>query len=285
MKKISMAFVLLLLVFALISALVALVWDDGGIFSGQKIGLVYIEGPIFTSEAIVKELKEYEDDESIRAIILRINSPGGAVAPSQEIFSAVRRIAEDKPVVTSMATLAASGGYYIAAPSTSIVANPGTLTGSIGVIIEIPNVEGLMDKVGLKSEVIKSGEFKDMGSGARGMTQKDRDLFQSVIDDVYEQFVLDVAESRAIPVDRVRELADGRIYTGSQALELGLVDDLGGLEVAVEVAAELAEIDGEPELVTKKRDNGILLELLKGQFSGNISEIFPHIRLKYMMNP
>ena len=282
MKKVLKAFGLLLLVFVLISALVALIWGDDGFMSGDMVGVVYIEGPIIDPEDIVNELKEYEKDDSIRAVVLRINSPGGAVAPSQEIFAAVQRVAEAKPIVASMGTLGASGGYYVAAPCTRIVANPGTLTGSIGVIIEIPNIEGLLDKVGLRTEVVKSGEFKDMGSGTRGMSARDREIFQAVIDDVYEQFVQDVAESRAMPVEEVMELADGRIYTGRQAFELGLVDELGGMERAVEVVAELAEIEGEPKLVTWKEDKGIL-GLLENRISGNISDIFPHLRLKYLM--
>ena len=284
MKRTLKVLALLLFVFVLISALVAILLDCDLMRSGEQVGVVYIEGPIFSSEDIIDELKDFEDDDAIKGLILRIDSPGGAVAPSQEIFAVVSRIAEEKPVVASMGTMAASGGYYIAAPCTRIVANPGTVTGSIGVIIEIPNVEGLLDKIGLKSEVIKSGEFKDMGSSIKGMSDRDRKLFQSLIDDVYEQFVQDVSESRAIPVDKVKELADGRIYTGRQAHELGLVDELGGMERAIEVVAELAEIEGEPELVTFKKDKG-LLDLIRGSVSENISEIFPHIRLKYIMNP
>ncbi len=283
MKKLLIGFCILFVFIVLVSASVALLWDNGMSF-GQKVAVVYIEGPIIGSENIIKELKGYEDDSSIKALVLRINSPGGAVAPSQEIFSVVRRIAEKKKVVTSMGTLAASGGYYIAAPSTLIVANPGTLTGSIGVIMEIPNVETLMDKVGIRTEVIKSGELKDMGSAFREMSERDRKILQGIIDEVYEQFIIDVAESRGMSLEEVRELADGRILTGSQALRTGLVDEMGGLDDAIRRAAELAGIDGEPDIVTREDKRG-LLELLKGEISGNLSTIFPHITIKYMISP
>ena len=283
MKKLLIGFSILFVLIVIVSAAVALLWDNG-ISIGEKVAIVYIVGPIITSEDIIDELKEYEDDASVKAIVLRINSPGGGVAPSQEIFRVVRRIAEQKHVVTSMASLAASGGYYIAAPSTSILANPGTLTGSIGVIMEIPNVESLMDKVGISTEVIKSGEMKDMGSAFRKMSEKDRKVLQEIINEVYEQFVIDVAESRGMTVDEVREIADGRILTGSQALKAGLVDEMGGLDDAIDLAASLAGIDGEPNIVTKKEDKG-LLSLLKGTISGNISTIFPHIKIQYMISP
>ncbi len=282
MKKFLIGFSILFVLIILVSAAVALLWDNG-ITLGQKIAVVYIEGPIITSEGIIEELKEYEDDDSVKALVLRVNSPGGGVAPSQEIFRVVRRIAEQKYVVTSMGSLAASGGYYISAPSTSILANPGTLTGSIGVIMEIPNVESLMDKVGISTEVIKSGEMKDMGSAFRKMSEKDRRVLQEIIDEVYEQFVIDVAQSRGMTVDAVRKLADGRILTGSQALRAGLVDEMGGLDDAIDLAASLAGIEGEPDVVTKKEDRG-LLELIKGGISGKISTIFPHIKIQYMMS-
>ncbi|KKL80338.1 hypothetical protein LCGC14_2005750 [marine sediment metagenome] len=284
MKKLLIVFGVLFVLIVLISAAAALLWDSGGFSLSDKVAIVYIEGPIILSEDIIDELKEYEDDDSIKAVVLRINSPGGGVAPSQEIFRVVKRISEQKHVVTSMGSLAASGGYYIAAPSSIIVANPGTLTGSIGVIMEIPNIESLMDKVGIKTQVIKSGEFKDMGSAFREMSEKDRSVLQAIIDDVYEQFVRDVAESRDMPVAEVRELADGRILTGSQALVAGLVDEMGGLDDAIDIAAELAGIEGEPKVVTKKEKKG-LLDLLKGELSGNFSTIFPHIKIKYMMSP
>ncbi len=284
MKKLLIIFGVLFVLIVLISAAAALLWDSGGFSLGDKVALVYIEGPILSSEDIIDELKEYEDDDSVKAVVLRINSPGGGVAPSQEIFRVVKRISEQKHVVTSMGSLAASGGYYIAAPSSSIVANPGTLTGSIGVIMEIPNIESLMDKVGIKTQVIKSGELKDMGSVFREMSEKDRTVLQAIIDDVYEQFVRDVAESRDMPVAEVRELADGRILTGSQALVAGLVDEIGGLDDAIDLAAELAGIEGEPEVVTIEEEKG-LLDLLKGELSGNLSTIFPHIKIKYMMSP
>jgi protease-4 len=284
MKKLFIAFVILFMFILAVSALVALLWSGSGLALGKKIAIVYIEGPIFSSEDIVDELKDYEDDDSIKAVILRVNSPGGGVAPSQEIYEEVKRVAEKKHVVTSMGALAASGGYYVSSPSSKIVANPGTLTGSIGVIMEIPNVEGLMDKVGIKTEVIKSGEFKDLGSAFREMSKKDREVLQSLITDVYDQFIIDVSKSRDIPEEELRKFADGRIFSGRQALDLGLVDELGGLERTIELAAELAGIEGEPDIVTKEEEKS-WLDMLESRIGKNIPEIFPHIRIKYMMIP
>jgi protease-4 len=284
MKKIFIGFAALLVLIILLSAGVALLWDRGGLSIGEKIAVVYIEGPIISSKRVIEELKDYEEDDSVKALVLRVNSPGGGVAPSQEIFRVVKRISEQKHVVTSMGALAASGGYYISAPSSVIVANPGTLTGSIGVIMEIPNIENLMDKIGIKTQVIKSGELKDMGSSFRKMSKKDREVLQGIIDDVYEQFITDVAEMRSMDLEDVRVLADGRILTGSQALKAGLVDKMGGLDDAIDVAAELAGIEGEPNVVTKKDDKNII-DLLTGELAGKISTIFPHIKINYMISP
>lgn len=283
MKKLCIVFLGLFVLIVLVSALVALLGREG-ISLGERVAVVSIEGPIIDSREAVDELKDYVKDSSIKAIVLRVDSPGGGVAASQEIYTEVKRAASQKQVVASMGSLAASGGYYVSAPATRIVANPGTITGSIGVIMEIPNFEGLMDKVGVRTEVIKSGKHKDMASVFRTMTEEDRRLLQGLIEDVYEQFVEDVAESRDIPVEEVRKMADGRIYSGRQALALGLVDELGGMEQAVKLAAELAGIKGEPEVVTREKEFSIL-DLLKGKFSARFPEIFPQISLKYIFVP
>ena len=191
---------------------------------------------------------------------------------------------ETKTVVVSMGAVAASGGYYISAPAELIIANPGTLTGSIGVIMEIPNVKGLMDKVGLRTEVIKSGRHKDMASTFRDMEPEDRALLQEIIDDVYSQFLEDVAASRGMDIEEVRELADGRVYTGKQALKAGLIDELGGLEDAIRRTAEIAGIEGEPKIVTKKKKQSIW-DSLEGRIAGSLPDMFPHIRLSYIINP
>jgi len=229
----------------------------GGIFvlKGEKIGLVRIEGVITDSREIIDELKKYGDDSTIRAILLRINSPGGAVVPAQEVYEEIKRIREEKHkvVVASMGSVAASGGYYIASAADKIIANPGTITGSIGVILELANIEGLMNKVGIKNVVIKSGKYKDIGSIFRSMTEDERNLLQDVINDTYNQFVEAVSEGRGLPKEKVLSIADGRIFTGRQAKKLGLVDELGGLEYAIKVASDMAGIKGKPYIVERKR--------------------------------
>ncbi len=199
----------------------------------HQVGVVEVEGVIVDSKKIIEQLDDFHEDGSIKAIVLRINSPGGGVGPSQEIHDEVRRIDADKPVVVSMGSVAASGGYYIAAPARVIFANPGTITGSIGVIMEFTNVQELLEKIGLHSQVVKSGKHKDIGSPVRPMTEEDRALLQALIDDVHTQFVDSVAAGRQLEVQKVRTFADGRIFTGRQARELGLVDELGGLEAAI----------------------------------------------------
>ncbi len=283
MKKLCIIFLGLFLLIIAVSALVAL-FGGNGISFKEKVALVYLRGPIIDAKSSVDEIKEYVEDSAIKALVLRVDSPGGGVAASQEIYEEVKRAAAVKDVVVSMGSVAASGGYYVSAPATRIVANPGTITGSIGVIMEIPNVEGLMDKVGIKTEVIKSGRHKDMASAFREMDEEDRKILQGVIDDVYEQFVRDVAESRGLPVEAVREMADGRIFTGRQAFDLGLVDELGGLEDAINLSAELAGIEGEPQVVTREEKYSFL-DLLMGKFSAGFPEVFPHIKLKYILNP
>jgi protease-4 len=236
------------------------------------------------STDVVDEIKEHVKDHSIRAIILRIDSPGGAVAPSQEIYEEVKKASEEKHVVVSMGSIAASGGYYIAAPADMIIANPGTLTGSIGVIMEIPNLEGLMSKIGVRTEVIKSGKHKDMASAFRKMDPEDRDILQSVMDNVHEQFIRAVAEGRKLKVEEVRPLADGRIFSGEQAKGLKLVDEIGTLEDSVKKAAELAGISGEPEVVSRKEKLSIM-DALRSKFPKEIADIFPSVKIKFLYAP
>jgi protease-4 len=283
-KKLCWILLGLFVVIVAVSAVIALLSEGDGLGLGEKVALVNVEGAILDSKSPVDEIKEYLSDPSIKAIVLRVNSPGGGVAASQEIFAIVKRAASEKTVVVSMGSVAASGGYYISAPATRILANPGTITGSIGVILEIPNVQGLMDKVGVRTEVIKSGKHKDLASAFRTMSDEDRRVLQNVIDDVYEQFIEDVAAARDLGVDEVRRMADGRIYTGRQALELGLVDELGGLEEAITLSAELTGIEGEPHVVTKEKEFS-LLDLLKGRFSARFPDVIPHLKLQYIMSP
>jgi protease IV len=250
----------------------------------SRVALVRIEGPIMDSTDVVDEIKEHVKDHSIKAIILRIDSPGGAVAPSQEIYEEVKKASEEKHVVVSMGSIAASGGYYIAAPADVIIANPGTLTGSIGVIMEIPNLEGLMSKIGISTEVIKSGRHKDMASAFRKMEKEDREILQGVMDNVHEQFIRAVAEGRKLGVDEIRPIADGRIFSGEQAKGLKLVDEIGTLEFAVSKAAELAGISGEPEVVSKKEKLSIM-DALRSKFPKEIADIFPSVKIKFLYTP
>jgi protease-4 len=219
-----------------------------GPIAGGSVGVVEIEDIIYTPRYIVEDLDDFGDNPSIKAIILRINSPGGVVAASQEIYDAVRRQQEKKPVIASMESVAASGAYYIALPSDVIVANAGTLTGSIGVIMEWPVLEKLLQKLGVEFEVIKSREHKDMGSTHRRLNETERKLMQGVVTDVHEQFVRVTSEHRHIPLDSVMKYADGRIFTGNQAKALGFVDTLGSFDFAVELAGDLANIE-EPHLI------------------------------------
>lgn len=260
----------------------------GGWRSGDKIALVRIEGVIADSKSVIEELHRHHDDQSIKAILLRIDSPGGAVVPSQEIYDEVKKIKESgkKKIVTSMGTVAASGGYYIAAASERIIANPGTLTGSIGVIMELANVEGLLQKIGVESVTIKSGKNKDVGSPFRKMKEEERALLQVVMDDVHAQFIEAVAEGRALEIEKVRTLADGRIFTGRQAKELGLVDELGSLDVAVKKTAELAGMEGKPQIIETQKERSIF-ELLRGQIFGKWEgPRFPNVsvRLDYLFS-
>ncbi|HKI51016.1 MAG TPA: signal peptide peptidase SppA [Geothermobacteraceae bacterium] len=229
---------------------------------GDKVAVLEVEGIISSSRAVNERLIDLREDDSVKAIILRIDSPGGAVGPSQEIYTEVKRAAKVKPVVASMGSVAASGGYYIAAPAQRILANPGSITGSIGVIMEFTNIEELLGKVGLKSQVVKSGEHKDIGSPTRPMTEKDRRIIQALIDDVHRQFMTAVAEGRKMDLNKVEALADGRVFTGNQALKAGLVDELGNLQDAIRVAGKLGGIEGEPSVIYPTRREPKLVDYL-----------------------
>ena len=217
---------------------------------GPKVAAVELFGPIYSSERIVRQLKILGEQRSIKAIVFRIESPGGTVASAQEIYDAVRRIRDSgKPVVASMGDVAASGGYYVACGADTIMANPGTTTGSIGVIAEFPNIEGLLGKLGVQIDVIKSGNFKDTGSPHRPLSEADKIYLQSWVNDAYDQFVGVVAGERKLPKRKVLELADGRVFTGRQAKREGLVDLLGNYEDAIGLAAKLGGIKGKPTVV------------------------------------
>ena len=248
------------------AVLVSLATTGRGMALGDAVAIVRVEGVIVSgsapvgpfdggggaySDQIVEHLEQAQKDSSVKAIVLRINSPGGSVVASDEIYQQMLKM--EKPIVVSMGELAASGGYYISAPADLVMANPATLTGSIGVITQIPNLEELMEKIGVEVVVIKSGIHKDEGSPFREMTEEEEAIWQAIIDEAYSQFVAIVVEGRGLPEEKVREIADGRVYTGKQAMELGLVDELGNLPQAIDRAAELGGIEGEPRLVEYHR--------------------------------
>lgn len=243
------------------------------VVGGGNVALVKIEGLLVTSENVVEELDDYAEDGTIKAIVLRIDSPGGGVVASQEIYNAVKNAKkEGKKIVVSMGSVAASGGYYIAAAADKIVANPGTMTGSIGVKMEFANVEKLLEKIGVKGMVVKSGEYKDIGSPFRDMTDQEQKLLQGVIDDVHSQFIEAVSEGRRLPVADVTAIADGRIFTGRQALSLKLVDQMGDLADSIRLAGTLAGIRGKPKVVEKKKKIPFL-DYLKEETAAWIGDI------------
>lgn len=262
----------------------------GQIVSQQRtgkgnIGIVEINGMILSSKKIINDIKEFRENPAIKAIILRIDSPGGGIGPSQEIYREVEKTRMDKKIITSMGSVAASGGYYIASASDGIIANPGTITGSIGVIMEYANLMEIARKIGISSVVIKSGEFKDMGSPLRDLNDNEKQLFQDLIDELHQQFVADAARARKMPVEMMAALADGRVYTGQKAMQLKLIDRLGNLDDAVAWAGQLADIKGKLVPVYPKEDKITFIKrltetLLKDiNLSGTISN-----NLRYVIN-
>lgn len=241
-------------------------WERMG---GSKVALITVEGVILDSKEIIEQLEKHRTNPTVKAIVLRINSPGGGVAPSQEIYEELLKTRETakKPVVASMGSVAASGGYYIASASDLIMANPGTITGSIGVLLQIPNISGLMQKIGIKSVVVKSGQHKDLASPTREMTEAERQILQGMLDDVHDQFIDVVAKSRRLDRKKVEAIADGRIFSGREAQSIGLVDHLGNLQDAVERAGALAGIRGKPAIIEERKRGNLLVDLLRGSLN------------------
>ena len=266
--------------------LVNVLLPDLDLSGEDRIALIRIEGVILDAQETLGELKKFSENPSVKAIVLRIDSPGGGVVPSQEIYDAVRRVRtkSNKAVIASMGSVAASGGYYIAAATDRIVANPGTLTGSIGVIMEMANFEGLLQKIGVEGVVVKSGKYKDVGSPLRKMSDEERGLLQTVMDDVHKQFMEAVAEGRALELTEVQALADGRIFTGRQAKDAKLVDELCNLEDAIQLAADVVGIEGEPKVLEQRRRFSIR-ELLESKLSSVLPkfDLNSGVNLKYLM--
>ena len=236
---------------------------NGGIVSPKgNIGVVEVTGPIISSQKIIEDIQWFMDDDEIKAIILRVDSPGGGIGPSQEIYRELMKNRDTKPVIASMGSVAASGGYYIACATQGIVANSGTITGSIGVIMEYANIEQIVQKIGISPVVIKSGEFKDMGSPMRALKESEKKLFQNLVDELHAQFVSDAAAARDMEMDVMSKLADGRVYTGQTAMKLKLVDRIGNLDDAVQWAGKIAAIEGELTPVYPKADKMTLFKKL-----------------------
>ena len=274
------------LVLFVVTVWLLLLVSDEGLPGGAKVAVVEVEGIIgagtdrgLDTDTLIRTLGEYRDDPAIRAVVLRIDSPGGVVGPTQEIFTAVRRLREaKKPVVASLGSVAASGGYYVAVAADRIYANPGTLTGSIGVVMQLANVEGLLKKVGVEYVVIKAGAYKDVGNFARAMTPEERRILQAMLDDVYDQFISAVAEGRGLDPKQVRGFAEGRIYSGRQAQGLKMVDDLGGLEDAIEAAAKIAGLPPKPKVIYPRRRFS-LRDLLRSEGAwGPVSRVLPSLQ-------
>ena len=285
MKK-RRVFIILGIIVVLFFSLLTLRAMRGGTSIGQKVAVIDITGIITKSDETIKLIHTYRDDPSIKAIVIRIDTPGGSVAPVQEIYSELQKI--DKPIVASMGGTAASGGYYVACAADTIMANPGTLTGSIGVIMQFTRMKGLYDKIGLEHQVIKSGEFKDTGSPFRTLTEEEQAVLQATVDDVHTQFVDTIFEARKDHLSRAElaALADGRIFSGQQAFALKLLDRIGNLPEAVELAGELANIEGQPKIVRKEKKTSLLEQLLGVKQPTVLDEMFslPGVTFRYQMN-
>jgi protease-4 len=260
--------------FMIVFSIIGSFFSDGLLETDNQIAVVEIQGMITQSREMVRQLRKFQRNPKVKGIILRIDSPGGAVGPSQEIYNAVARIRDEgvKKVYASLGSVAASGGYYIASAADTIFANPGTLTGSIGVIMAFSNIQDLIEKIGIRPEVIKSGAFKDAGSPVRPISSKERKLLQNLVDDVHLQFVEDVAKGRSLSTEVVGQLADGRVYTGRQAFELKMIDHMGGLQDAIDLLTTQAGIEGAPQIVQEEEEVPFLDWLMQSAVKKNLTE-------------
>ncbi len=232
--------------------------EKGMLITGEKVGILEIKGIIKSSNPTLNNLVKLAENKHIKAVVLRVDSPGGVVGPSQEIYLEIMRMRKKKPIVASLGSVAASGGYYIASAANEIITSPGTITGSIGVKMEFINIQELLKKLGLGQEVIKSGTFKDIGSPIRRMSEEEKALLEKLIKDVHKQFVKAIAKGRNLSLDKVQEIADGRIFTGEEAKKLGLVDKLGNFQDAITLAAKLGGIKGKPSTFYLKEKKSFL---------------------------
>jgi protease IV len=267
-------FLFVLAVFTLVYVALHVSGRGAGLYAfGEKIGVIDLEGVILDPSEVVEELRKFGDDDSIKAIIVHVNSPGGGVAASEEIYRQVKRVRDEKHkyIVSSIETVGASGAYYVSSATNKIYADSGSVVGSIGVIAEWVNYGDLMRWAKLKEQLLKAGEFKDTGNPTRDLTPAERAYMQGIVDNMHTQFIAAVAEGRHLKVDDVRTLADGKVWTGQQALPLKLVDELGDFETAVKDTAKAVGIKGEPNLVKPEKEKKTLLDLL----FGDVSEFVP----------
>lgn len=256
--------------------------QEGDLALGEKIGVVPVTGVITDSLTILNQLQEFKKNKKVKAIVVRIDSPGGGVGPAQEIYGEIKKIKKEKKVVASIGSLGASGGYYVACACDTIVANAGAITGSVGVIVEYANFEELLDKIGLKGVVLKSGKYKDVMSPIREMTDEEKNLLQGVVDDIHQQFVSAVVESRHLTKEQGESIADARIFTGAQAKTLGLIDELGNFRDAVDIAAKMGNIKGEPELIYPKKKLSFFDYFIGETFSKWEEVLYFPYRFKYL---
>jgi len=271
----------------LMTLLVTLSTRDSEFEFGEKVGVIEINGIIADSKNVLNHLKRFREDNAIKAIVVRIDSPGGAVGPSQEIFREIRKTSATKKVVASMGTIAASGGYYIAAGANGIVANPGTITGSIGVIMGFTNYEELLHKIGLVPIVVKSGEYKDIGSPVREMKPEEKKILREFAKKIHRQFIKDIVDGRKMDMEKVESIADGRIFTGQESKKFGLVDRLGNLEDAIEWAGRLGGIKGKIATVYAKEKKYSLLKYITDSSAGTLLNhiLVPKLSADYIYRP
>ncbi len=253
--------------------------------AGDKVGVIELNGVITSSQRLVRQFKKFDKNANIKAIVFRINSPGGGIAASQEIYEQVKKTRDHgKPIIASMGSVAASGGYYVSLGASKIMANPGTTTGSIGVIAEIPNFKKLLDKIGIQFTIIKSGKYKDIGSPYREVTGDERYHLQQWINNGYDQFVRTIVKERNLQEKRVREIGDGRVYSGEQALNLALIDSLGTFDDAIQWAGKMVGIKGEPKVFRERQKRVTIFDLVRGDIGGFVRNNFgTWPRVKYQM--
>jgi protease-4 len=256
----------------LVLALMTTVGGGTSFRFGDRIAVIPVDGIIGDDREVLENIRRFRDDPSVKGFVVAINSPGGAVGPSQSIYSELKRLrdADERPVIASIGGIGASGGYYVALGADSIFALPGSLTGSIGVIMELPNVGGLMEKVGVRMQVVKSAEHKDIGSPFREMSESDREVLGAMVEDVYQQFLEVVSTERKQDVEHMQPVVDGRVVSGRQALQAGLIDRLGNINDAVASAGRIAGLGGDPDRVYPPEDKVTLLDILLGRATTHV---------------